>query len=34
VVTLGYPAEDPEPPPRFALTEMAFEERYGQEWKP
>jgi nitroreductase len=34
VVTLGYPAEDPEPPPRFELSEMAFEERYGQEWKP
>jgi nitroreductase len=33
VVTLGYPAENPEPPPRFPLTEMAFEERYGQEWK-
>ena len=33
VVTLGYPAEDPEPPPRFELSEMAFEERYGQEWK-
>ena len=33
VVTLGYPAEDPEPPPRFPLIEMAFEERYGQEWK-
>ena len=33
VVTLGYPAEDPEPPPRFELSEIAFEERYGQEWK-
>jgi nitroreductase len=33
VVTLGYPAEAPEPPPRFELSKMAFEERYGQEWK-
>jgi len=33
VVTLGYPAEAPEPPPRFELPKMAFEERYGQEWK-
>jgi len=34
VVTLGYPAEAPEPPPRHELSKMAFEERYGQEWKP
>ena len=34
VVTLGYPAEAPEPPPRYELSKMAFEERYGQEWKP
>ena len=34
VVTLGYPAEDPKAPPRFELSEMAFEEQYGQEWKP
>ena len=33
VVTLGYPAEDPEPPPRLELSQMTFEERYGQEWK-
>lgn len=33
VVTLGYPAEDPEPPPRLELSAMAFEERYGQEWR-
>ncbi|MDH4207852.1 MAG: nitroreductase family protein [Anaerolineae bacterium] len=33
VVTLGYPAEAPEPPPRFELSKMAFEQRYGQEWK-
>jgi nitroreductase len=33
VVTVGYPAEDPEPPPRFELSSMAFEERYGEEWK-
>jgi nitroreductase len=31
VVTLGYPAEAPEPPPRFELSKIAFEERYGQE---
>jgi len=33
VVTLGYPAESPEPPPRFELSKMAFDEQYGQEWK-
>jgi nitroreductase len=33
VVTLGYPAEAPEPPPRYELSKMAFEERYGQEWE-
>jgi len=33
VVTLGYPAEAPQPPPRFELSKTAFEERYGQEWK-
>ncbi len=33
VVTLGYPAEDPQPPPRFELSKMAFEDRYGEEWK-
>jgi len=33
VVTLGYPAEAPEPPPRFELSKLAFEEQYGQEWK-
>ncbi len=32
VVTLGYPAEDPEPPVRRALGEIAFEEQYGREW--
>jgi nitroreductase len=32
VVTLGYPAEDPEPPPRRRVSEMTFEERYGKEW--
>lgn len=33
VITLGYPAEDPEPPPRLQLSKMVFEERYGQEWR-
>jgi nitroreductase len=33
VVTVGYPAEDPEPPPRLELSNMAFEERYGEEWR-
>jgi nitroreductase len=32
VVTLGYPAEDPEPPARRALQEIVFEEEYGREW--
>jgi nitroreductase len=32
VITLGYPAEAPEPPPRFELSKMAFQDRYGQEW--
>jgi nitroreductase len=33
VVTLGYPAESPEPPPRFELSAMAFGDRYGEEWE-
>ncbi len=33
VVTLGYPAEDPAPPPRLELCNMVFEQRYGEEWK-
>jgi nitroreductase len=32
VVTLGYPAETPQPPPRHELSEMVFQERYGQGW--
>jgi nitroreductase len=32
VVTLGYPAEDPEPPARRPIHEIAFEERYGRQW--
>jgi nitroreductase len=32
VVTLGYPAEDPEPPPRLELKEIAFIDEYGKEW--
>ena len=32
VVTLGHPAEDPEPPPRLELNEMAFTDEYGKEW--
>jgi nitroreductase len=34
IVTVGYPAEAPEPPPRHELSEMVFHERYGQEWRP
>jgi nitroreductase len=33
VVTLGYPAEAPQPPPRHELSKMVFQERYGQEWR-
>jgi len=32
VVTLGYPAEAPEPPPRLELKQIAFMEEYGKEW--
>jgi nitroreductase len=32
VLTLGYPAEDPEPPPRLELNEIAFVDEYGKEW--
>jgi nitroreductase len=34
VVTLGYPAETPEPPPRLALNQIAFLDEYGKEWTP
>lgn len=33
VVTLGYPAEAPEPPPRLDLNQIAFIDEYGKEWK-
>jgi nitroreductase len=33
VVTLGYPAEDPEPPPRLELNQIAFVDEYGKEWE-
>lgn len=33
VITLGHPAEDPEPPPRLELNEIAFVDEYGKEWK-
>ena len=32
VVTLGYPAEAPEPPPRLELNQIAFMDEYGKEW--
>ncbi len=32
VVTLGHPAEDPEPPARRPLDEIAYEGEYGREW--
>ena len=32
IVTLGYPAEDPEPPPRLELNQIAFIDEYGKEW--
>lgn len=32
VITLGYPAEAPDPPSRLALTQIAFRDGYGQEW--
>jgi nitroreductase len=33
ILTLGYPDEAPEPPPRRAIDEIAFAEQYGLEWK-
>lgn len=33
IVNLGYPAEDPEPPPRLELNQIAFREEYGKEWR-
>lgn len=32
IITLGYPDETPEPPPRKPITEIAFEDEYGNEW--
>ena len=32
VITLGYPAEAPEPPARLALNRIAFSDGYGKEW--
>jgi nitroreductase len=32
LVTLGYPDESPEPPPRKSITEIAFENTYGNRW--
>jgi nitroreductase len=32
VVTLGYPAEDPSPPPRLPLSQIVFGDEYGKEW--
>ncbi|MBC8492893.1 MAG: nitroreductase family protein, partial [Chloroflexi bacterium] len=32
IVTLGYPAEDPAPPPRLELSQIAFMDEYGKEW--
>jgi len=32
IVTLGYPAEDPPPPPRLELNQIAFIDEYGKEW--
>ena len=32
LVTLGYPDESPEPPPREPITEIAFEDKYGNKW--
>ena len=33
LVTLGYPSETPEPPPRLPISEIAFRNEYGKEWK-
>jgi nitroreductase len=32
IVALGYPAEDPEPPARLELSQIAFVDEYGREW--
>lgn len=33
MVTLGYPDESPEPPPRLPLNEIAFIDEYGKAWE-
>jgi len=32
IVALGRPAEDPKPPPRLELSQIAFMDEYGREW--
>jgi nitroreductase len=32
IVTLGYPAEDPSPPPRLPLSQIVFADEYGKGW--
>ncbi|MGB2911453.1 MAG: nitroreductase family protein [Anaerolineales bacterium] len=32
IVTLGYPAEDPEPPPRLPIRDIVYKNEYGKEW--
>ena len=33
IVTLGHPSEVPEPPERLPISEIAFRNDYGKEWK-
>jgi nitroreductase len=33
VLTLGYPAEEPEPPARLEFSKIAFIDQYGREWE-
>ncbi len=33
VLTVGYPAEDPEPPTRLELREIAFADKHGGSWQ-
>lgn len=33
VITLGYPAENPEPPARLDIDQIAFAEEYGKRWE-
>ena len=32
IVSLGYPAEDPEPPPRWDLSRIASIDAFGKKW--